>query len=189
MQLKKTLIQDPTFRHSCLVSSLEVIESFHVTPFKLSLMSIYSHWSGDRQSSSGFKGVWAEFCLASKQRYWWYRRLVIISELFHPIVPLVWQACSDKAEFFFFTKEDSVRSLCKGWNKQSRSIAPSVHNPRFGKICPSVWKTKQLNRYSQVWPKFGLSGRILYHRFTFSRWPRAIETQLQFRISYDAEQW
>ena len=41
-------------------------------------------------------------CQASKQRRWWYRRLVVlVSELFHPIVWLVWQAYSDKAEFCF----------------------------------------------------------------------------------------
>ena len=52
--------------------------------------------------------AWALFmCQASRQRLWWYRRLVhvIILELSHAIVWFVWHVCSDKAELSFFERE------------------------------------------------------------------------------------
>ena len=45
-------------------------------------------------------------CQASRQRLWWYRRLVvIILELSHAIVWFVWHLCPDKAELSFFERE------------------------------------------------------------------------------------
>ena len=91
--------------------------------------------------------------LHALQRRWWFLWLVvIIFELFHPIVWLVWQACFNKAEFslflvfvlFFCLQRRTavwcsckcvvpnwrlvfptiirVHSLCNRWNEQSRSI-------------------------------------------------------------------
>ena len=71
--------------------------------------------------------------------------MVIISELLEPVVWLVWQACSDKAEFLFSQERlpfggplnayqsdvwfVRVHSLFQRWNKQSRHVAPSLQDP------------------------------------------------------------
>lgn len=79
----------------------------------------------------------------------WYRRLVvIISELFHPIVLMVWQACYDNAEFFFFFfyKErllfgaplNVFAILARSGINRVGPLLPRYTILRFGKICPSV---------------------------------------------------